>query len=237
MPRGKFSPVGTEGLEFEVRRTQRLGTVKTLKNGRTPLQIVAIAEQAATVAEDATQRARGRQPPRPPLACREGCAWCCYKTVGTCAAEVIGIAEYLRQHLFPNDFRALQERVLQLDDQRQSLKQDRWAANRLPCSLLVGDRCSAYVARPLTCRGYNSSDAYACEQSLKSRQRVDVPVYAPQLNVATFTLDGLRAGLTESGLNGDRLELTAALRILFTVPDAVERWLTGEAVFAAARLP
>ncbi len=53
----------------------------------------------------------------------------------------------------------------------------------------------------------------------------------------TFVLDGMRAGLTESGLHGDLLELTAALRIGFTVADAFERWLAGEPVFAPARLP
>jgi hypothetical protein len=46
----------------------------------------------------------------------------------------------------------------------------------------------------------------------------------------------MRAGLEESNLKGTLLELTAALRIVLTVPDAVERWLNGEAVFAAAKL-
>ena len=52
----------------------------------------------------------------------------------------------------------------------------------------------------------------------------------------TFVLDGMRAGLSESGLQGDRVELTAALRIALEVPDAAERWLAGEAVFAPAPL-
>jgi hypothetical protein len=38
------------------------------------------------------------------------------------------------------------------------------------------------------------------------------------------------------GLPGDLLELTAALRIAFEVPDAFDRWRAGEAVFAPARL-
>ena len=51
----------------------------------------------------------------------------------------------------------------------------------------------------------------------------------------TFVLDGMRAGLSESGLQGGLLELTGALRIALTVPDAAQRWLAGEAVFAPAR--
>jgi hypothetical protein len=37
-------------------------------------------------------------------------------------------------------------------------------------------------------------------------------------------------------LAGDRLELTAALRIVLEDPAAVERFLAGEPSFAAARL-
>jgi hypothetical protein len=65
---------------------------------------------------------------------------------------------------------------------------------------------------------------------------VVVPNYVPQLRLTTFVLDGLRAGLSESGLQGDRVELTAALRIALEVPDAAERWRAGGVVSAPARL-
>ena len=47
----------------------------------------------------------------------------------------------------------------------------------------------------------------------------------------------MRAGLEESGVKGDLLELTAALRIALEEPEAPERWLAGQAVFAPARMP
>jgi hypothetical protein len=46
----------------------------------------------------------------------------------------------------------------------------------------------------------------------------------------------MRAGLAEARLDGELLELTAALDLALRVPDAAERWLAGEAVFAPARL-
>jgi hypothetical protein len=49
-------------------------------------------------------------------------------------------------------------------------------------------------------------------------------------------MDGMLAGLSESGIAAERVELTAALRIALEVPDSVERFLAGEPVFAAARL-
>jgi hypothetical protein len=75
---------------------------------------------------------------------------------------------------------------------------------------------------------------------------VDGQVYAEPLvktNVATATFDhvtvtGTTAPLppTVARLTDDLVDLTAALRIALDVPDAAERWLAGEAVFAPARL-
>jgi hypothetical protein len=41
----------------------------------------------------------------------------------------------------------------------------------------------------------------------------------------------------EARLDGELLELTAALHVVLEVPDAEARWLAGEAVFAPARMP
>jgi Fe-S-cluster containining protein len=232
-------PSGTrwDGGEFEARRAQRLKTAEILNRERTPLEVIYVAETAATLADQTIQETIRRFPPRPPIACQEGCAWCCYKLVGTTISEVLRIAAYLRENLSADEFQATQERIIQTDEQRQSLKHDRWKAARLACPLLVDNRCSVYSVRPLTCRGYNSSDPRACEQMVKERERVEVPVYTPQHRLATFILDGMRAGLAESGLKNEVLELTAALRIVLTTPKAVERWLAGQAVFGLARLP
>jgi Fe-S-cluster containining protein len=228
--------MGVSGTELEVRRTERLQTVEVLRVGRTPLQVVAIAEQATELADTAVRDAVLKAPPRTPLACREGCAWCCHKTVGTAAPEVLRIAAYLRQTLTPEELQVTRARVNELAEQRRALRPDRRSRARLPCALLVENRCSVYPVRPLTCRGYNSADARRCEQSLEPASQAVVPSYAPQQRLCTFVLDGMRAGLAESRLDGELLELTAALQIALTLPDAAERWLAGEAVFASARL-
>jgi hypothetical protein len=90
--------------------------------------------------------------------------------------------------------------------------------------------------RPLTCRGFNSSDAARCERFVTAPGTTTVPAYAQQLRLTAFVLDGMRAGLAESGLEGDRVELTAALRIALETPGAVEQFLAGAPAFAAARL-
>jgi len=233
----KQAQTGVQGLEFEARRTQRLQTVEMLRAGRTSLQVIAVAQGAEAVAQAATAALHAHQPPRPPAACQEGCAWCCRKAVGTAVPEVERIVHHLHTHASSEQRLALQARVAERVEERRALKHDRWAASRLPCVFLDHERCSIYSVRPLTCRGFTSSDARACEQSYRQRARVTIPIDEPQVRIATFVLDGLRAGLNEAGLKGDLLELTAALHIALGVPDAFERWRAGEPVFVPARLP
>jgi Fe-S-cluster containining protein len=231
----KGLPQDLGGRELDARRAERLQTVQILKSGRTPLKIIEVAGRAAELAHEAIESAKGEYPP-PHLACQEGCDWCCYLRVGTAVPEVFRIIAHLKQTLSPKELQATQERIVSLDEQRRQLRAKKRAAARLPCALLVDRRCSAYHVRPLTCRGFNSSDAHQCELFLRLGNKVSVPTYHAQLRLTTFVLDGMRAGVSEAGLKGDLLELTAALRIAFEVPEAFERWLAGEPVFAPARL-
>jgi hypothetical protein len=228
------SPGAAAGLELDARRLQRLKTAEVLRGGRFPLKLIEVAEHGTALAEQFIEKAMAVDPP-PPFACREGCDWCCHLPVGTSAPEVVRIAAYLRQTLSPEELQATRERVARADDARRGLRADRRARARLPCALLVDHRCSAYPARPLTCRGFNSRDAARCKQFVESRSRVALPMYQPQQRLTTFVLDGTRAGLAAVGLKDDLLELAAALRIALDVPDAAERWLAGEPVFAPAR--
>ena len=234
-PAAPARPAPLVGIEFDARRAERVRTTEALRAGRTPLTLIEIADHGARVAEEAVRRVREADPP-PPSACKEGCDWCCHLTVGTTVPEVVRVVEYLRQTLSPEAFAALRERVVRLDRQRRELKGVLRGEARLPCALLVDHRCAAYPVRPLTCRGFNASDASACERFATGPGKTTVPLYAPQLRLTAFVLDGMRAGLSESGLNGARVELTAALRIALEVPGAVERFLEGEPSFAAARL-
>lgn len=231
------SASGVTAQEMDVRREERQRAAALLESGRTPLQLVAVAEQAVSVADRAVGDAMASTPPRVASACKEGCAWCCHQVVGTVAPEVFRIVSFLRETLPAVELQALRERAIRLTDQRRSLRLEKWAGARLPCPLLVENRCAAYAVRPLTCRGCNSSDARRCEQSVASRTRVDIPNYSPQQRLCTFVLDGLCAGLDEVGLKGELLDLTAALGIALTQEDAAERWLAGQPTFAPARLP
>jgi hypothetical protein len=222
-------------LEWRARHTQRVRTGERLRGGRVPLALVDVADHAGRLAEHAAGLAERIDPP-PPSACQEGCDWCCHLTVGAGVPEVVRVVEYLRRTLTADEFGALRERVLRLDSVRREPTATAGGDPHLPCALLVDHRCAAYPVRPLMCGGFNSSDAAGCERFLRSSGQTPLPLYAPQLRLAAFVLDGMTAGLSDSGLTGERVELTAALRITLEVPDAVERFLAGEPTFAAARL-
>src|SRR5439155_18798388 len=87
-PSGRRPPY--VGFELDARRAVRVRTVEALQSGRTPLRLIAVAEDAAGITEEFARQAMRADPP-PPSACQEGCDWCCHLTVGTSAPEVVRI--------------------------------------------------------------------------------------------------------------------------------------------------
>ena len=134
-PRGRRVPF--VGFELDARRTVRLGTAEALQTGRTPLTLIAVAEDAARLTEELTRQAMRADPPS---ACREGCDWCCHLTVGTSAPEVARIVQYLSEMLSPQELAAFRERVIRLDEERRKLPVARRDKAGLPCPLLVNHR-------------------------------------------------------------------------------------------------
>jgi Fe-S-cluster containining protein len=234
-----IEPPGDAGLVDLERRawhSERVRTTEAVqRGGRTSLTLINVANHGTQIAEEAVRQAKEAAPP-PGLACKAGCDWCCHLTVGTSVAEVVRILEYVRQTLSAEELVVLRERVVRLDEERRAAKALGRSAAGVACALLVEHGCMAYPVRPLMCGGFNSSDAGACERFVRSSGTTALPAYAPQVRLAAFVLDGMNAGLSESGLRGERVELTAALRIALETPEAVERFLAGEGVFAEAGL-
>jgi hypothetical protein len=118
-------PVGAAlpnlGAELDARRIQRVETVAQFRRGRTPLEVIEVARNAVAVNDATLEEARKRESPRAPEVCREGCAWCCHKVVGTAAPEVLRIVAHARAHLSPEEWEEMRERVCAGDEQRRAL--------------------------------------------------------------------------------------------------------------------
>lgn len=204
-----------------------------LAHGHSMASINAAVTRADELATNLVEELAGSET----VACRAGCAWCCSTTVvSTSAAEVVRIATRLQETRSTTEIRLLVARLRQRAERITAMDPERRRRARLPCALLVDNRCSVYDLRPLSCMGWTSSDAAACESSYRSGWERQIPNGPRHLGIVVGVREGLHQALETRRLEAGYLDLTRALLIALTEPDATTRWLQGEAVFAEARL-
>jgi hypothetical protein len=82
------------------------------------------------------------------------------------------------------------------------------------------------------CRGYSSSSAQACEDAYHgTRDELDTIDFVTQV-VASQTLAGTELATKAYQLESDDYELESAVLRALETPDAAQRWVTGERIFA-----
>lgn len=168
------------------------------------------------------------------IACHAGCHWCCHMKVPVTAAEVFALVEHLERDVPERTREQIAARAADLSRDPRIFSSDAKLEARIPCAMLSEQgACLVYAARPLACRGYNSLDAESCRRALDDDLEI-IESNEPLVRDSTAVALGLLAGLEDAGLPAELLELTAALHIALSESATLERWLAGEAVFAAA---
>jgi len=187
-----------------------------------------LAEQVDTLLFGAPQR-RGHH-------CRIGCAFCCWLPVDVLAHEAITIAAFLSGTLAPAKMEKITQRVTALDERLAAMSSVECIRAQVPCPLLDLEdmTCRIYTVRPHACRQYASFDRDACERALGDPDAAVPTDILLQLVHDRVTM-GIAVALYALGIDYHTLDIVSALRIALTEPDAAERWLAGEDVFAAAR--
>jgi Putative zinc- or iron-chelating domain len=142
------------------------------------------------------------------VACRRGCAFCCYVDVDVTPLEAIRLAR-----------RAVDAAPASLE------------TRRAPCPLLVDGACSQYERRPLACRAVFSPDARRCEAGYLSEDAVSVPSLEWPRHLAAGYITGEIAALDDLGLASHMVVLRQALGVLAADASAVPKWLNGADVF------
>ena len=220
---------------LQIVQAERQTTITTLGQQPTTTQVIAFIDNARSEAAQIVNRMLAHYPNVPPIACRAGCAWCCSKSIAVSPPEVLRIAAYLRATLPSADLAAVQEDIAHLDDQTRAMSSRERAHARLPCALLVDQRCMVHAVRPLTCAGWNAVDVNECKADWLNPEASDaISSNVVQIEAFQAMRLGMDLGSEALGLEHDTLELTTALRIALDTPDAMERWLRGERLFAAA---
>lgn len=173
-------------------------------------------------------------------ACRQGCSACCFTVaIDVTPLEAIAAAEYVQLCLSPQQVDVVRERLEKLTLRRAMMSAEEIKTKRLGCGLLGMDgACMVYPARPLVCAGVHSFNQDACESAagLIETDQTDgkVPIDRAA-KAATMGVSGaLQRALVERGLDGNLYELNSAVLCALNAPNAWERYLAKEDLFAAA---
>lgn len=224
-----FPPVASEELSaYAAQYHETKGALQASNNAATVSSTVMNAHAWADSLID-------RSPERDRRACRAGCAFCCYlPTVLVTAAEAVYLAAWLQTHCTSEELETIRQRLAERLKRRTSTLTQ--GQRPLPCALLQDDRCMAYTARPLKCRGWTSLRREACEQAYGHGSAANqVPADAYAFVMGNAVLNGLSDSASQRGLDGGSYDLTHALLCILDVPDAVERWRNGERLFEAVQ--
>lgn len=204
-----------------------------LAAGNTPAAVAAAAVASHTVFDRAMDNLRADIASVGPLACRQGCNWCCHQHVTVLAAEALAIHAHIAGTELEARLRAAAPSIVGVSPA------DRKAA-RTPCPFVAADGCAIYALRPNRCRSVHSRDADYCrrryEGAVGEPVAPDRPIPVEPVAAADATLAGLARALRGRGLAVEALELVHALSILADDPGAAEAYVAGTDVFAAARL-
>jgi Fe-S-cluster containining protein len=198
-----------------------------------PEQLLEFAGNALAWADNLVARFESVNTLPAPVACREGCTYCCFNQIEVTPLEALLIGHHVSRNFPAPEQTALQERL------RRSLtfkagKNKRQIAElrrKLPCPLLQHDRCAIYPVRPLVCRAMHSLDAGACAREFKSRKAPGVQYYQHRYELMLSVTAGLQDGCKALGGQSGFLDLSRALADWFSQDSPMTRWLRGEAVF------
>jgi Fe-S-cluster containining protein len=223
----------TSGLPPQPKRDTVLGVALVLKSKLTERGNNLRAGEAAGLAHALIEKSLTARSPKISIACRSGCAYCCYSFVGVTAPEVFRLAHAVRKS---------RNEALKIGDVRargvalQGLSPAERPGRKLPCPLLVGDLCGVYHERPMVCRQATSLSLEACVDEFENAGKyAEIPVSSLHLAYASNVHVAFLGALTAAGYSSDAYEMSAALDIALGENDAESRWLAGEQIFA--RLP
>jgi Fe-S-cluster containining protein len=208
---------------------EREAATAILSEGRTATQVRALVEHAFEHTRTNTQALLQHTPPEGQPACRDGCAFCCVIPVSVQPVEALYMALHLRERLNAVELAALIGRLHHRVEARRGWTIAQRRRHRCGCVFLQANwRCGIYDGRPLACRGYTSQSAQACQED-----RDPIPAHEGVMYATSGVSYGLIEATTALGLESARYELASAVLCALEVPDATERWLQGERVFAA----
>ena len=167
------------------------------------------------------------------LACKDGCFWCCYFTVDVRAVEVFGILDFMERNLSLAEQQRVRDEIETNSELLRGLSEMERMRRNVKCPFLCGGRCAIYEARPQTCRNYHATDASGCRASYERPEDVDIdPEFAPLVyQTGGAHVDAFCSALRQHGYDIQAYELSTALAVALTQPEARSRFEAKQAPF------
>jgi hypothetical protein len=152
------------------------------------------------------------------LACTPGCSYCCRAYVEATEPEVFLMARWVRRQ--PDAYVAGL-----LDRLRGRSAASTGGAVRPSCAFLVEDRCSAYEARPSTCRRAHSLSVAACASLAP-----EIPQNLKLSAESEALMIGTARAYANVRLSAKPRELNAAVLAALEDGGSEERWYAARSV-------
>jgi ferredoxin len=188
----------------------------------------AIKDRATKAAEYASQilDAALAKELKPPIACKKGCDYCCKTLVTATIPEILRMAGALR---------GKEAKVLRVNaaaERSRGIPQIERNVRTILCGVVEERMCSEYAARPLLCRAAYSTDVDACIRIFDHASSESFPYEPNSVELRRRVVVIMQAALMINKLPHYYYELSEGLSAALALPDAEERWLSGEPVFA-----
>lgn len=226
--RGQGQAALTWGLPNPTTEASLLGMGLVMRDKLADTQGADRATAAAGLAEAMLDRTIQTMPQAKSYACAKGCNYCCHSTVAVSAPEAFRIVRAV-------EGRTAEERraVVARATARAAITFETLITLRSPCALLEQGDCSIYEARPMGCRQFVSTNLHGCRTSFEQKTG-DFPFVPAAANAGLILRSLLISATASIGLKPELYDMSTAVAVALSEPDAEQRWLAGEDVLAKA---
>jgi hypothetical protein len=167
------------------------------------------------------------------IACKPGCSYCCHLRVEIRPHDAFVLAHHLRTRFSAEQRARTIARIEENLGRIAALSPEQHVRAGIACALLEDGLCSAYEARPATCRKYHSISVETCREAFRDTSApLTGEIEDEQVRLAGNAVAlGHAKGLEDAGYDATLYELHDALHRALTDPRAKRRYRRGKRAF------
>lgn len=167
------------------------------------------------------------------FSCRRGCSYCCHLRVEIRPHGAFVLANHIRTKFDAVQRARVMARIEQNLERIQSMTPEQHIRAGIPCALLEDGACSAYEARPTTCRKYHSVSVDTCRDAfMDTSAPLTGYIEDEHVRLAGNAIAlGYAKGLEDAGYDIQLYELHHALYSALTNQKLAKRYRKGKLAF------